>query len=117
MFTPAQNAAMLAATAGADGVTVTFGNESTDGQFEEIPVETLVGDTGSHLSTEPTVVIAKGALSVIAPDMGVGRALVLSGTTSNPTPAFAGTWYVRRIESADLDGGILRVFLSRTKRA
>lgn len=83
-FTAAQNEATLRAIGAIDGgCTVVKGTETTYGIFSDPPVGVLDGQGGSGgvQVTDTRVVIAKGRLTGIAADDGIGESITVDGVT------------------------------------
>lgn len=67
------------------GVTVVDGTESTNGHERTETFEAEGPGGGIVLMTQRTVVIAKGSLTNVDPENGVGRAITVDGTARTIT--------------------------------
>ena len=91
------------------GVQVSANSASTWGHFDIVPVGVDTPGGGAALSSLPSVVIARGALTGISEVDGVGDALTVAHASGNVV------YSVRDVVPSDEDGGTIRVMLSETR--
>lgn len=95
------------------GVQITAGSSVTWGHFDRVPVGVSTPGGGEALTTQPSIVIARGALATVGISdageaQGIGVAVTIALATGDVTK------YVRDVVPGDEDGGTVRVMLSET---